>query len=111
MRFLILLVLLALGAMALFATNPNRVAFEQAIEEALVARIETLQSNEVEDGAMRLILTTCQLDRSGCAKILRSLMTIEMQDQYLFSTAQVRLGNGDPKTCYGLLNRAVCPDL
>ncbi|THH37162.1 hypothetical protein E4Z66_09550 [Aliishimia ponticola] len=111
MRALILVALLAIAAGALFATSPNRAMFEAQVEEQIVAQIEAMDPNDAEDEATRLLLTGCKFGASGCARLVRSLMDIRWEDRVLYSTATLRLGQGDPLRCYGLLNKIICPGL
>lgn len=110
-RFLILLVLLAVLAGALFATAPNRDVVEQQIEENLIAQIDALEPADVQDEVTRLLLTTCKLGRSGCARLIRSLMDVQVENRWLYTVADLRLGQGEATRCYGLLNRVICPSL
>lgn len=110
MRVLLLILLLAIAAGGLFATNPTSADFEAQIEAQIGAAIARADPGQQRDEVSALLLTACQAGGSACVRLLRSLMTIDVTDQYLFSTAEVRLGDGDPLICYGLLTRVLCPD-
>lgn len=110
-RFLILVALLVFGAGALFATNPNRAVFDGELEALILEQIDTVDPEAAQDEVTGLLLTTCKIGRAGCARLIRSLMEVDLQDHVLISIADVRLGESDPIRCYGLLNRVICPAL
>ncbi|MEP4198658.1 MAG: hypothetical protein ABJL99_23795 [Aliishimia sp.] len=109
MRGLILFLLLLIVVGGLFATNPPAAAFETEVETQLTNAISKADPGALGDDLSAVILTTCQLGGSACARVLRSFMTIEIEDNVLFSRGTVRLGDGDPTTCYGILTRVICP--
>lgn len=109
MRGLLLIVLLAIAAGGLFATNPTQVDFESEVEAQLARGIANADPNRQKDEISAVLLAACQAGGTACARLLRGLITIEITDNYLFSTGQVRLGNSEPITCYGLLTRVLCP--
>jgi hypothetical protein len=111
MRFILILVLLIVSAGALFATAPNKAEVEQQIEDRLMQRIDDLDAAQAEDDVSRLLVTTCKLGRSGCARLIRSLMDIRFEDRWLYSKTVVQLGRENPVSCYGLLGRIICPGL
>lgn len=111
MRFLILIVLLSIAAGALFATSPTRAVFKAEIESKIASRIAEMDPNAAEDDVTRLLLTTCKLGEAGCARLIRSLMDVEFENRVLYSKARLQLGREDPITCYGVLNKVICPSL
>lgn len=108
MRGLILCLLCLIVVGGLFATNPRPADFEAEVEAQITHAIAQADPNKMQDELSAVVLTTCQLGGLACAQVLRSLMTIDVKDRVLFSTAAVSLGESDAVTCYGVLTRVMC---
>ena len=111
MKFLMVLMLLAGGAVALFVTNPSQAEVDAEIQSQLSTRIDGLDTNVDQDPMIQLIFSTCKFGRSACASFIKSLLNVKYEDNILYSKITVSFSNEDPVQCYGALTRVICRGL
>lgn len=111
MRFLILIVLLLGLAAAMVITNPDRNDVDAEVEAQLLSSIDALDTSANQDPTVKLIFNTCKLSRNACVKVMKSLVSVTVDDKIVYSNITVQFGNEAPIQCYDALTRVICPDL
>jgi len=109
MRRLVLFVaILAVLGLALAFTKPTEAQFEAELETRLVAQIDSAKVDRDGDPARAVLVATCKMGPSQCAQLIRSLASVEYEDDVLFSRARIGLGDRPAATCIGILTRIFC---
>lgn len=101
---------LAGGAVALWATKPS----EAEVEEQLAATVKTRivnQKIDANDPVGAIFGIGCRFGLDECYRLLREGMTVDYEDKWLFATVAIEMREGERLQCYGALGQLYCPDL
>jgi len=102
--------LLFLGAVAaagaMFATKPSNAEIEHKIAEKIYAEVQTTGASDLASG---ILLLTCKSNINECVQLLRSALTVRIEDKILWQN--VRIGSGkNAQNCLGVLDQLYCPN-
>ncbi|SIO55553.1 hypothetical protein SAMN05444722_3509 [Rhodovulum sp. ES.010] len=101
---------LAMLGLALAFTKPTEADFEAALEAQLLERIDAADPEATADPVEALLTATCKMGREECARIIRSLISLDYEDRVLYSRARVSLGEEAGASCTGVLTRIFCSE-
>lgn len=108
MKFKLSVVVVIVLGLAALLTNPSQNEVEAQIEARLLAEIDAFDPGTQQEPVLHLIAGACQLGRSACAGFIRSLMDVQMDDRWFYSTIDIRFGRDHAQSCIGVFSKVVC---
>ncbi|MBU2981596.1 hypothetical protein KO498_07180 [Lentibacter algarum] len=105
-RFLFMV--LALGAIAAFFTNPSEENAEAALGQMVVSGINSQDISVDKSAAGNALLIACKLRPKDCQKVLETQLSSQYNDYTLFSTFSAE-GLGMKTWCIGAFTKLTCP--
>ncbi len=106
MRFVILLVVLAVGAA--YLTKPEEADAEAMLRQQVILDVAQEDIGEGRGTAENLALAACKLRPSDCYELLRSGLEVTYTDRVFFLEVGIT-GFERQATCYGAFTTFVCP--
>ncbi len=106
MRFIILIILLAIGAA--FLTKPKEADAEAKLREQVFLDLAHEEIGEGRGTAENIALAACKLRPNDCYELLRSGLDVTYTDRVLFLMVEV-VGFERQATCYGAFTTFFCP--
>lgn len=104
-----LVILIAVGAVAAWATRPGIDDFDALLKAELERRIATSDIGTEGDAVATIALIGCKLRPSDCFELVRETLDVKVEDKTFFTRFVVK-GLGHEANCTGAFTRIWCSE-
>ena len=91
-----------------YATRPDTEALNERVVSDLMAAAQNLNLGEGDDILLGFAKVACSSNAEGCARLIRSAMTVQTQDFYVAREARIDFGEEPAFRCVGAFTQWTC---